>query len=104
VVSPTHSYLGVVSADSLRTALQGHVGALGLAHAYLPGVQPIIEDEPVSELIGRVAQASHAIPVVAPGGHFRGAISKNTLLRFLDRDTPPIEPAATAEAANATTL
>ena len=102
VVSPTHSYLGVVSADSLRTALQGHVGALGLAHAYLPGVQPIIEDEPVSELIGRVAQASHAIPVVAPGGHFRGAISKNTLLRFLDRDTPPIEPAATTSVANAT--
>ena len=103
-LSPAHTYLGVVSADSLRTALHGHVGALGLAHAYLPGVQPIIEDEPVSELIGRVAQASHAIPVVAPGGHFRGAISKNTLLRFLDRDTPPIEPAATAESANATTL
>jgi glycine betaine/proline transport system ATP-binding protein len=104
VVSPAHTYLGVVSADSLRTALQGHVGALGLAHAYLPEVEPIIEDEPVSELIGRVAQASHAIPVVAPGGHFRGAISKNTLLRFLDRDTPPIEPAATAELANATSL
>ena len=102
VVSPAHTYLGVVSADSLRTALQGHVGALGLAHAYLPEVQPVIEDEPVSELIGRVAQASHAIPVVAPGGHFRGAISKNTLLRFLDRDTPPIEPAATASITNAT--
>ena len=102
VLSPAHTYLGVVSADSLRTALHGHAGALGLAHAYLPGVQPIIEDEPVSELIGKVAQASHAIPVVAPGGHFRGAISKNTLLRFLDRDTPPIEPAATTSVANAT--
>ena len=36
VVSPQRKFLGVVSADSLRTALDGHVGPLGLAHAYLP--------------------------------------------------------------------
>jgi len=27
---------------------------------------------------------------VADDGSFRGAISKTTLLKFLDRDTPPI--------------
>ena len=90
VVSPTKQYLGVVSADSLHAALHDHVGPLGLAHAYLPDVTPIAADAPVSELFGQVAQASYAVPVVAADGRFCGAISKTTLLKFLDRDTPAV--------------
>ena len=40
------------------------------------------------------------MPVVADDGRVRGAISKTTLLKFLDRDTP-IEPAAPAPATTA---
>jgi glycine betaine/proline transport system ATP-binding protein len=90
VVSPKREFLGVVSADSLRSALDGHVGPLGLAHAYLPDVQTINADEPVAGLFGQVAQLPYAVPVVGSDGSFRGAISKTTLLKFLDRDTPPI--------------
>ena len=90
VVSPAQQYLGVVSADSLRTALDGHVGPLGLAHAYLPDVQPIAVDEPVNGLYGQVAQCPYPVPVVTADGAFRGAISKTTLLKFLDRDTPSV--------------
>ena len=90
VVSPQRKFLGVVSADSLRNALDGHVGPLGLAHAYLPEVQTIDADEPVAGLFGQVAQLPYAVPVVANDGSFRGAISKTTLLKFLDRDTPAI--------------
>ncbi len=88
VVNPARQFLGVVSADSLRSALDGHVGPLGLAHAYLPHVQSIADDEPVSGLYGQVAQAPYAVPVVAGDGLFRGAISKTILLKFLDRATP----------------
>jgi glycine betaine/proline transport system ATP-binding protein len=90
VVSPSQQYLGVVSADSLRAALDGHVGPLGLANAYLPDVLPIAADEPVSGLFGQIAQTPYAVPVVADDGRFRGAISKTTLLKFLDRDTPAV--------------
>ncbi len=92
VVSPTQRYLGTVSADSLRSALDGHVGPLGLQHAFLPGVQPIAADAPVAGLFGQVAQAPCALPVVGAGGRYHGAVSKTTLLRFLDRDTPPVPP------------
>lgn len=102
VVSPTKQYLGTVSADSLRTALQGHTGPLGLHHAYIGGVEPIAAQAPVAELFGQVAQAPCALPVVDASGRFHGAISKTTLLRFLDRDTPPI-PATTPTPSNATT-
>jgi glycine betaine/proline transport system ATP-binding protein len=94
VVSPTQRYLGTVSADSLRTALHGHVGPLGLQHAFLPDVEPIDAEMAVAGLFGQVAQAPCALPVVGPQGHFQGAISKTTLLKFLDRDTPPVPPSA----------
>ncbi len=90
VVDASRQYLGMVSADSLRSALDGHAGPLGLAHAYLPDVRPIAADELVSGLFGQVAQAAFAVPVVAEDGGFKGAISKTTLLRFLDRDTPHV--------------
>jgi len=90
VVSPKRDFLGVVSADSLRSALDGHTGPLGLAHAFLPDVPTINADEPVAGLFGQVAQLPYAVPVVANDGSFRGAISKTTLLKFLDRDTPAV--------------
>jgi glycine betaine/proline transport system ATP-binding protein len=90
VVSPTEQYLGVVSAESLRKALHGHVGPLGLTHAFLPDVQPIAADEPVNGLYGQVAHCPYPVPVTTPDGKFRGAISKTTLLKFLDRDTPSV--------------
>ncbi|SFD99800.1 glycine betaine/L-proline ABC transporter ATP-binding protein ProV [Paracidovorax konjaci] len=100
VVNPARQYLGTVSADSLRGALDGHVGPLGLHHAYLASVGPIAADASVADLFGQVAQAPCALPVVEDGGRLRGVISKTTLLRFLDRDTPPVPPTAPAPTAS----
>ena len=92
VLSPRQRYLGTVSADSLRAALQGHVGTLGLQHAYLDNVSSIAVDAPVANLFGQVASAPCALPVVHSDGRFAGVISKTMLLKFLDRDTPPVPP------------
>ena len=96
VLSPRQHYLGMVSADSLRSALHGHNGPLGLQHAYLKEVPLLSVDTPVADLFGQVAQAPCALPVVADSGRFHGVISKTTLLRFLDRDTPSVEPSEPA--------
>jgi glycine betaine/proline transport system ATP-binding protein len=90
VVNPAQHYLGMVSADSLRSALTGHAGPLGLAHAFLADVPQISGEAQVSDLFGQVAQSTFALPVVAEDGRFCGAISKTTLLKFLDRDTPAV--------------
>ena len=97
VVSPSQQYLGTVSAESLRRALRGHEGPLGLHHAVLPEVHPIAAESPVADLFGQLVDAPCALPVVDSEGRFHGAISKTTLLRFLDRDTPPV-PAETGSA------
>ncbi|EGF31926.1 L-proline glycine betaine ABC transport system permease protein ProV [Oxalobacteraceae bacterium IMCC9480] len=88
VISPGQHYLGMVSVESLRAALHEHDGPLGLAHAFLPHSQKISGEASVSDLFGQVAQSPYPMPVVAEDGHYCGAISKTTLLKFLDRDTP----------------
>ena len=87
VIDPKQRFLGMVSADSLRTALKGHEGTLGLQHAYLPNVQTVPAIHPVNELFGQVAQSPWPLPVVDDQGSYIGAISKTTLLRFMDRGT-----------------
>jgi glycine betaine/proline transport system ATP-binding protein len=87
VVGPDRHFHGVVSADSLRAALKGHEGPLGLQHALLPAVPAIAANHAVSELFGQVAQVPYPVPVVDDRGRYAGVISKNTLLKFLERGT-----------------
>ncbi|HET8744342.1 MAG TPA: glycine betaine/L-proline ABC transporter ATP-binding protein, partial [Ramlibacter sp.] len=46
---------------------------------------PVAANLPVSELFGLVARSEHPLPVIGDGGRYVGAISKTTLLKFLDR-------------------
>lgn len=85
VVCTQERFQGMVSVESLRAALKGHEGPLGLQHAFLPGVQALEAGHPVNELFGQVAQAPWPLPVVDTNGRYVGSISKTTLLRFMDR-------------------
>lgn len=87
VVDTKQNFLGMVSADSLRAALKGHEGSLGLQSAFLADVKTVPEIHPVNELFGQVAQSPWPLPVVNDQGRYIGAISKTTLLRFMDRGT-----------------
>lgn len=93
VVSAGKTFRGIVSTDSLRKALDGHEGPLALRHAFLPDVVVAQTDELVADLLGRAAANAYPLPVVNADGRYQGAISRTRLLRFLDRDTPPIPPA-----------
>ena len=89
VVDTRHQYLGAVSADSLRAALHGHEGPLGLRHAFVTEVEPVAADTPIADLYSRMVTQPAPLPVVAEDGRFVGTISKNTLLKFLDPTTDP---------------
>ena len=92
VLASDKRLLGVVSSQSLRQALQGHQGPLGLRHAFLGNVQPIGADTPVVELFGPMAEAPCPLPVVDEGGKYLGVVSRTSVMRFLDRDTPHVPP------------
>jgi len=93
VLSPRRKYLGVVSSQSLRDALRGHRGPLGLKHAFLQDAPPLPADAPVADLYGAMTRAPCALPGIDEAGIYLGVVSRTTLMRFLDRDTPPVLPA-----------
>ena len=72
---------------SIRSALRGHHGPLGLQHAYLPEVEAVDSNHPIKELYSKVLSSPCPLPIVDEQGRYKGSISKNTLLRFLDPDT-----------------
>ena len=92
VLNSRKRLLGVVSSQSLREALHGRQGALGLHHAFLPNAQPLDASTPVADLFGPMSSAPCPLPVVDEDGIYQGVISRTTLMKFLDRDTPPVPP------------
>ncbi|MBF6631062.1 MAG: glycine betaine/L-proline ABC transporter ATP-binding protein ProV [Comamonas sp.] len=92
VLNARQRLMGVVSAQSLRDALHGHEGMLGLKHAFIDGVVPLDANTPVAELYGPMATAPCPLPVLGEDRKFLGIVSRTTMLRFLDRDTPPVPP------------
>ena len=92
VVNTRKRYLGVVSSQSLRDALKGQAGMRGLQHAFIPNAVPLASSTPVADLFGPVAAVPFPLPVVDEDGKFLGVVSRTTMLKFLDRDTPPVPP------------
>ena len=84
VVSAEQAFIGVVSIDSLQAELNANADPK-LRHAFIAGVQPITVDTPITELYGPLASHPHGMPVVDAAGRYRGSITKNTLLEFLDQ-------------------
>jgi len=89
IVGADGRFLGVVTPDSLRRALKDGGQVIGIKQAFL-AVPPVTADTPVTELFEPVVAAPCPLPVVSSSGEFVGAISRNRLLRFLDKDTPPL--------------
>ncbi len=77
-------YQGMVTADSLARAADAGDRGGGTALAD-PQIQPLEAERALDALIGPVAGAAWAVPVVDADGRYVGAISKASLLQTLDR-------------------
>ena len=56
-----------------------------LRNAFIADVTPITADTPITELYGPLASHPHGLPVIDEAGRYRGSVTKNTLLEFLDQ-------------------
>lgn len=84
VVSPEQDFMGVVSIDTLQSELKTSPDPK-LRNAFIADVTPITDDTPITDLYGPLAAHPHGLPVVDGSGRYRGSITKNTLLEFLDQ-------------------
>ena len=83
VLERGQKFIGVVSIESLKTALKANQP---LESALLESPAPVLADMPLSELISHVAPAPCAVPVVNEDNNYIGIISKAMLLQALDKE------------------
>ncbi|MGF1685114.1 glycine betaine/L-proline ABC transporter ATP-binding protein ProV [Photobacterium japonica] len=83
VVDKANKFSGIVSVDSLTRA---HNDDRPLASAELPDPLSVLPDTPISQVLGPVASAPYAVPVVDDAQHYYGVITKARLLQTLDRE------------------
>ncbi len=85
VVMPDQKVVGVISVESLETALKEYNDGADLHNALLPDIPLLRFDTPLNELYGPVAQAPCGVPVVDDKGRYLGVVTKTTLLEALDQ-------------------
>jgi glycine betaine/proline transport system ATP-binding protein len=84
VLGRDKTYHGVVSQTSLVEKMRAKA-ADPYRGAFLSEIEPIPADEPLSNVLGKVAASPWPVPVVDEAKRYLGSISKSTLLETLDR-------------------
>jgi glycine betaine/proline transport system ATP-binding protein len=84
VVSADQAFMGVVSIDTLQAEMAANTDPK-LRNAFIPDVTPITAETAITELYGPLAAHPHGLPVVDAAGRYRGSVTKNSLLEFLDQ-------------------
>ncbi|VDZ90297.1 glycine betaine transporter ATP-binding subunit [Lelliottia amnigena] len=83
VIERGNKYVGIVSIDSLKSALSEN---LGIDAALIDAPLAVDAETPLSELLSHVGQAPCAVPVIGEEQQYVGIISKRMLLQALDRE------------------
>jgi glycine betaine/proline transport system ATP-binding protein len=87
VLDAERRFLGVVSVDSLRAAIEkSGDDSQTLQNAFLEGVQGVTTDTPMQDILTSITQLDCPVPVVDENNVYQGAISKNRFLKTLKRE------------------
>jgi glycine betaine/proline transport system ATP-binding protein len=84
IVGRDRSYQGIVSQTSLVEKVTSK-SSDPYRSAFLAEIEPIAASEPLSNVLGRVAESPWPLPVINEQGLYIGSISKSALLETLDR-------------------
>lgn len=83
VVGKDLKFLGVVTIDALEQQHKTDNGKL--TNAMLRDIRAVPANQSLNELLSEVAEAPYGVPVVDDQGHYKGVVTRATLLRTLDR-------------------
>ena len=85
VLDARHRFLGMVSSDSLREALEEGKPNSPIDQAFLEGADPVLMTDSMQDILHLVASKPWPVPVLDEDGKYRGVVSKNRFLRTLHR-------------------
>lgn len=94
VLDPKRRFLGVVSSDSLREAIESKASDQPVKQAFIEGARAVQLDESMQAILPEVASNSWPVPVVDENNVYKGVISKNRFLKTLHRTEEDAESAA----------
>jgi len=85
VLDAQRRYLGMISSDSLREAMEKKVPDAPIDQAFIQGAVPVNVDDSMQVILPEVASKGWPIPVVNDENIFKGVVSKNRFLKTLHR-------------------
>jgi glycine betaine/proline transport system ATP-binding protein len=85
VLDADRHFLGIVSSDSLRKAMESGAPDSPIDQAFLNGVSPANMNNSMQDILPAVASSSWPVPVVDDQNVYKGVVSKNRFLRTLHR-------------------
>ena len=91
VLDADRHFLGIVSADSLREAMESGAPDSPIDQAFLNGVSPANMNDSMQNILPAVASSSWPVPVVDDQNVYKGVVSKNRFLRTLHRTDENME-------------
>ena len=91
VLDARKRFLGIVSSESLREALEGGLPDNPIDQAFLDDGVPVNLNDSMQDILAEVASKSWPVPVVDDQNVFKGVVSKNRFLRTLHRAEESME-------------
>ena len=91
-----HRFLGIVSSDSLREALESGRPDNPVNQAFLENIVAVNLNDSMQDILPEVASNSWPVPVVDDQNVYKGVVSKNRFLRTLHRTEEQLEEQAAA--------
>jgi glycine betaine/proline transport system ATP-binding protein len=96
VLDPKRRFIGIVSSESLRDALESGKPDNPVSQAFLENATPVNLNDSMQDILPQVASSSWPIPVVNDENVYKGVVSKNRFLRTLHRTEERLEEEAGA--------
>ena len=91
VLDARKRFLGIVTADSLREALESGKPDKPIDQAYIEEADAVSADDSMQEILPEVASQNWPVPVVDENNVYQGVVSKNRFLKTLHRTEEKIE-------------
>ncbi|MEZ7197854.1 glycine betaine/L-proline ABC transporter ATP-binding protein ProV [Pseudodesulfovibrio karagichevae] len=85
VTDSRRRFLGVVSSEGIRNALEAGLPEHPLSQVYLPEAFAVHKDDSMQDILPQVAIATWPIPVVDDDNRYLGVVSKNRFLKTLHK-------------------
>jgi glycine betaine/proline transport system ATP-binding protein len=91
VLDTKRRFLGIVSSDSLRDAIEEGASDNPIDKGYVADTKPVKEADSMQDILPEVASKSWPIPVVDDDNVYKGIVSKNRFLKTLHRADQPTQ-------------